>query len=248
MTDPWRPPGHEEHTKIEGGGPMEVGQLVWADLSSNPVGHFAAGFAYFAAVMLLVLIAVAALGIGLAPGIVMEDETLLVVGGIFGMTVYTVSILLFSFVGFPIMTASLLRNLEDQRLGEGAIGLMSLFDRTSPEGLRIAGFYMLSQLIILVGVLMLYLPGFVAMALTTVAMPIVVLEGATMKEALNKAWAHMAKEPVFHLGTWGLFIGVVFALYFTIIGLLLIFPLMVLWQYYTYKVAFGEEGALAWEP
>jgi len=226
---------------------MEVVELVVADLKANPIGYFAAGFGYFALVMLVIAVSLAVLGLGMAPGLVLENDTILAIGGGFGMLVYTGGILLFSFVAFPMMNASLIRNL-DWKNEDGSVGLTALVNRTRPGGLRIAGFYMLSQLLILMGSTCLYIPGIIAMALTTFAMPIVVLEDATFSEALGKGWAHMTKDPAFHFAVWGLLIVAIMMLYVTFVGLFLIFPVLGAWQYYTYRVAFGEDGAMAWEP
>lgn len=221
-----------------------VARAVFADLKDHVVGYALAGASYLAATTALVVLAIGLLGLCMAPGIVKEDETLLVVGGLVGMIPYIGLIFAFALIGFPLMSASLLRALEAQRSGDGAIGFGSLYSGNGDRTWPIVWFYLMSQALILVGALFLYVPGMIAFAVTTFAFPIVVLEEVSPVQALQLGWDHVRRNAAWHLGVWLLLIPAFLALELTVIGLMFIFPVLVAYQLYAYRAAFGAQGAL----
>lgn len=217
---------------------------VFEDLKSHAVGYALAGAAYFVASTALVFAAIGLLALFMAPGIIKEDETLLVIGGLAGMIPYTGLIFAFTLGGFPLMSASLLRALESQRTGDATIGFGSLFSGSGDRTWSIVLFYAMSQMLVLVGALFFYIPGMIAFAVTTFAFPIVVLEDATPVQALQLGWDHVRKNAAWHAGVWLLLIPLFLALELTVVGLVFLFPILVAYQLFAYRAAFGPGGAL----
>lgn len=221
-----------------------VARDVFEDLKGHVVGYALAGAAYFVATTALVFAAIAVLGLCMAPGIIKEDETLLVIGGIAGMFPYMGLIFGFVIGGFPLMSASLLRALESQRAGDSTIGFGSLFAGSGDRTGSIVLFYAMSQVLIFIGALFFYIPGMIAFAVTTFAFPIVVLEEVTPVRALQLGWDHVRNNAAWHAGVWLLLIPLFIALELTVVGLVFVFPILVAYQLYAYRAAFGPGGAL----
>ncbi len=221
-----------------------VAREVFADLKSNVVGYALAGTAYLVATTLLVVVAIGLMGLCIAPGLVKQDETLIVIGAVVGMIPYMGLIFAFVWIGFPLMSASLLRALHAQRTGGDAIGFGSLFAGSGDRTWPIVLFYILSQMLIMVGGVFFYIPGLIAFAVTTFAFPIVVFEDATPVQALQLGWDHVRRNAAWHAGVWILLVPLFVALEITVIGLLFAFPLLAAYQLIAYRTAFGPNGAL----
>ncbi len=224
--------------------PMAVPNLVMADVKAHLGPYVLAGLGYLVATFGFIGVVLAVLFGSMAPGILAEDETLAMVGMGIGFTAYVVGILGFGFVVAPLMNASLLRALDEQRRGGAPIGFTSAFSTMRQGAGRVIGFYLLGQLAVLVGMLFLYIPGIVAAVVTTFALPIVVFEDVAPVTALQLGWKHLKAHPMWHVPLWLLmFIGIVL-LEFSIVGLVLIYPVMVAFQLFAYRVAYGDPGAL----
>ncbi len=223
---------------------MDVPKAVFADLQANPMGYAAMGTTYFVAVLGLIVVALSLLGLGVAPGIYLEDEMVLVVGGMLGFTGYTGFILVFSFIGYPLMNASTLRALRTQMEGGEAAGASALFNTMTTEGKSVVGLHLLGQALILVGVFFLYIPGLVAVMVAGMAMPIHVFEPEVgITEALSRSFEHFKANVVWHISIWALMIPVFILLELTVVGLVFIYPVMVAWQLAAYKQAFPNGSA-----
>lgn len=242
MDDAWKPPVTvaESEGRIEAVGhwpsdpdatdALAVARVSWEELRSAPVGYGLAGLAYFVVVLVTIVVAVAALGIGVAPGAILEDDTILVVGGMAGMLVYTGAILLVSFVGYPLMTASLIRAVDAHRAGGPAPGFTSAFSTATQDAGRILAFYALSQMIVLVGMLCLYLPGFVALAVVTYAFPMVVVERVGAVDAVSRGFEHLRRHAVWHLMVWLVLMAAMIVGELTVVGVLFLWPLLAIYQ------------------
>ncbi|MCA9490424.1 MAG: hypothetical protein KC621_10885 [Myxococcales bacterium] len=215
---------------------LAVARVSWEELVSAPVGYALAGLSYLVVVLVVVTVAMGALGLGVAPGMLLDDETILVVGGMAGMLVYTGVILLVTFVGYPLMTASLIRAVDAHRAGGPAPGFTSAFSTMTQDAGRIIAFYALSQLAVLVGMLFLYLPGFLAVAVSTYAFPMVVMERVGPVEALSRGFDHLRRHAVWHLMVWlvlfaGLVVGEI-----TVVGLLFLWPAVAIYQLAAWRI------------
>lgn len=255
MDDVWKAPdaAGEARAPVGAGGappaklddPLSVGREVLADLKQRPFAYLMAGLGYFAAVLGVVAVAIVGLGVGMAPGILLEDENLLAIGGIFGFAIYMGAIFGFAFLGFPLMSASLLRSLDAQRAGGPSIGFTSSFSRMRERAVQIVLFYLLSQLAVLVGMLFLYVPGLAAAAIGSFALPIVVFEEVGAMRALQLGFEHFRRHLSWHVGVWAMLLVAVIVLELTLVGLFVIWPVMVAYQLVAYRQAFGAAGAEA---
>lgn len=254
MDDVWKAPVADDEPAVVPGGPVapvELGDPVavaretFAELKEHPGGFLMAGLGYLAATMVLIVVAVGGLGLGMAPGIALEDENLLAIGGIFGFAIYMGSIFGFAFIGYPLMSASLLREIDAQRGGGDTIGFSSSFSRLRERAVQIVLYYLMSQAVVLVGMLFLYVPGLIAAAVSAFAMPIVVFEDVGAMRALQLGFTHFRRHAAWHIGVWAILLAGVIALEFTIVGVLVIWPVMIAYQLIAYRMAFGSAGAEA---
>lgn len=93
--------------------------------------------------------------------------------------------------------------------------------------------------------LLLYIPGIIAMIVGTFAFPIAVFEGVSATEAMSLAWAHVRKNAGWHVGVWLILFVLLVAAELTVVGLIFIWPLLIAYQLVAYEKAFGSAGALA---
>ncbi len=223
--------------------PFGVAKVVIEDVKANPVGYFLAGLGYFAFVMMAVVVILGALFLSMLPGLVTENEGLLVGGGIIGMAIYVAGILGLSFGIAPLQMASMIRALDAQMRGEGAIGFMSLVDTMRKDAVRIILFYLFYQTTVLVGVIFLYVPGIVAAVLGSFVMPILCLEeDVGIMDAYSRGWEHLKANIGWHFGVWlSMFVALIF-LEITLVGLFVLMPVMCAWQVAAYRMALAPEG------
>lgn len=238
------PPAESTATPLGGSDdPTEVPKAVWADFTSHPVPYILANLGYMGIATVFTFALLAIMGIGVAPGIVTEDETILLVGLAAGFSVYMLGIFFLAFIAVPLWSASMLRGLDRQRRGECTIGFASSFNDMKPRAAGVIGTYALTQALVFVGIFLFYIPGLIAMAVGTFALPIAVFEDVGPMEAWKRAWHHASNHAAWHIGVFALLFMALIALELTLVGLLFIWPLMCAWQLYAYRLAFGEEGS-----
>lgn len=219
--------------------PLDVASAVWNDFKNHIMGYLMAGLAYLAVTMVVVFFCISALGL-MIPGALMEDEALIAIGGIAGFSIYTIGLFAFSFLGVPLLTASLMRAIDAQARGEGEIGFLSLTSTARENAGYVIIFYLMGQTVVLIGFMLLYIPGFIAAVVVSFAMPIVVLDGLSPVDALKKSWEHVSANPAWHFGVWASLFAALIVGELTIVGLLVLFPVMVAWQVHAHRIAFGD--------
>ena len=217
----------------------DIPKDVFADFQANVGSYVAMGFAYMAFIMGFVFVASTALVVGIVPGVILENEIVMVIGGSLGFMVYAAIIMVFTAVGYPLLGGSALRALRTQMDGGDAAGVGSLFNTMNVDFERVIGLYLVSQLVIMCGFLLFYLPGLIAVMVTTLAMSIHVFEPEVgLTDSLTRAFEHVKENPGWHVQGWLLLIPVFLVLEITIIGLVCIFPVVVAWQVVMYRHAF----------
>ncbi len=216
--------------------PFGVAKMVLEDLKANPGGYFMSGIGYLLFMTGAVFVVLGAVFLSILPGMMTESEGLMMAGGAVGMLIYMVGILVLSFVVAPLQMASLIRALDTQMKGEGAVGFGSMFNTMRQDAGRIILVYLLYQTTVLVGMLFLYLPGLAAAALGMYVMPIVCLEPEVgIVDAYTRGWNHFKDNLGWHAGVWlSLLVAIVF-LEITLVGLLVLMPVMCAWQVAAYR-------------
>lgn len=216
--------------------PMEVPRGVWALFTGNPVGFFLASVSYMGAMVGMILGIIALVFACMAPGLLLEDDLVLAIGGIIGFSAYALILLVLTFVISPLMNASLIRAIDGELAGDDPIGFGSPFSTLRQSPGRVILFMLLSQALIFAGMLLFYIPGLIAAALSAFALPMVVLdESVDPVEALKRGFAHMQAQTSWHLVVWlGMVLAIV-VIEFTVVGLLFLMPLMVAWQVVAYR-------------
>jgi len=248
MSDPWQSPASDAPAVVDPGfegpgdestDPMDVPRAVWADLTAHPGGYVASGLGYFAFTMLVVVVIIGMLGLAIAPGIALEDETLLVVGAVVGGLAYAGGILLLVLLVVPAQMASMMRVIDGAQRGEARLGLSSLFSHARADLGKVALFYFVNQFLVTLGALFFYVPGLVAAAVGAFAFPMVALEGASVGDAYRRAWGHFRDHLGWHVGVWALALVAFIVLEITLVGLLVAMPVMCAWQVFAYRAAHG---------
>ena len=79
----------------------DIPKDVFADFQANVGSYAAMGFAYMAFIMGFVFVASTALVVGIVPGVILENEIVMVIGGSLGFMVYAAIIMVFTAVGYP---------------------------------------------------------------------------------------------------------------------------------------------------
>lgn len=258
--DAWRAPGQgadgpsdalgpKSPALIADSDPMAVAKALLADLQARPIAYAMCGFGYLAVTFAAIGVILGFLFVGVGIGAASNDETLMVVGGSVGMIGYAGGLFVFTLVGVPLMTASMIRAFDHQLHGGAEIGFSSTFSRMRDDQGRlgrVVGFNLMLQMLILVGILFLYIPGLIVAIVGLLALPIVVLEpDVSPMEAMSLAWGHMRKNAGWHVAVWLIMIGILLVAELSVIGLLFIWPLMVGYQTIAYHKAFGPGGARA---
>jgi len=251
MADPWASPASDAPalvpapTGTDASGepstdPVDVPRAVWADMSGNPAGYAAAGVAYLVFAMVAVVVILVLLFGSMAPGLFLGDDTLLALGGAVGFLMYILAILALALVIVPLQMASLVRVIDGAQRGEALLGVGSLFTHARENWLQVCLFYFVNQFLVTFGMLFLYVPGMVAAAVGSFAFPILVLEGTTVTEAYTRAWEHFKEHLGWHVGVWALALVAFVVLELTLVGLLVIMPVMCAWQVFAYRLAHGK--------
>jgi uncharacterized membrane protein len=240
-----QPPVEAPEGRLEGGSddPMDVPRAVWADLTAHPVPYLLANLGYMGAIMAFLVVVLAVFALAAAPGIVTEDETVLFVGVMAGFAVYTLSLLALAFVAVPLFTASTLRAIDRQRQGLGTVGVASTFNDMGTRAGAVIGTYALTQALAFVGILFFYVPGLLAMAIGSFALPIAVFEDVGAIEAWKRAWGHAKNHAAWHIGVFAMLFVAILVLEMSIVGLFFLWPVLCAWQLYAYRLAYGPEGS-----
>lgn len=255
--DVWSPPESDAPAPApspgvppEGGStdPVDVFRAMWADLSAHPVPYLLANLGGMAISTGFTLLMLALMGAAVAPGVALNDDSVLTLGIVAGAVIYLFGILALIFVVGPPMTASMLRGLDRQRRGEGTLGFTSSVNDATARVGAVIGTNAITTLLTLLGAFFFYLPGLVAMAVGSFALPIAVFEDVGPWQAWRLAWAHVRENPAWHAAVFALFFATLMALEFSVVGLLFVWPVMTAWQLYTYRLAYGEGGALGANP
>ncbi len=223
--------------------PMDVPRAVWADLTANPVPYLLANVGYLAGAMVVTTALLALIGIAAIPGIATEDETMLMVGLAAGMGVYMLGIFALAFLAVPLWTASMMRALDRQRQGLRTIGFASSFTDMKHRAGPVIGTYAITQALTFVGLFFFYVPGLMAAAIGTFALPIAVFEDVGPVEAWKRAWDHAKNHAGWHIAVFALLFVAILVLQLTLVGIIIIWPLVCAWQLYAYRLAFGPEGS-----
>lgn len=225
--------------------PMEVPRRVFEDVRDHLAGYILSGIV-MTAVVFAVITGIMVLLFGfMLPGIIMEDETISLIGSLLGMAAYFFGIMGFAFLLMPLMTASMLRAIDAQRAGAQDLGAMAALSTLREDAGRIIGFNLLGVLLTFVGMLFCYVPGLIASALMMFALPMVVFERVPPVTAYQLGWKHMTQHAGWHVAVWLISMLTVGILSITFVGIIVAYPIMFAFQVFAYRTAYGDQGAMA---
>lgn len=245
MDDVWKAPDGENSTTPspptqDSEGPGEATAPLSAlidDIKANVGGYFTAGLAYLIAVMGLIAIALGGIVIGILPGAILENEPVMMAGGALGFLVYIVTILGFSFIVVPLMMAAMMRAAAAHLDGGETIGFSSSFRGLTQNASSIISFYLVQQVLVMMGALFFYIPGLIAMVVCQLAFAMVVLEDASIGDALSRSWEHVKNNAGWHAIVWILLFLFLIVAELTIIGLVFFWPAMAVYGVLVHRAA-----------
>jgi len=245
--DTWKAPQGDDAARSRGSArpagnlsdPLDVARRFFADVGDNVGGYIGLTVVQLVVLFLAIGVFVVLGGLAFLPGIMLESE-LLTFLGLGAFILLCVPMLT---VPSALMTASMLRGLDAQERGGPKIGAMTSLTGITQDAGRILAFYLLYSVMAIVGMMMCYLPGLVASTVGMFAMPMVVLEGAGAFEAMGRSWRHTRENVEWHVPVWIVLYVLIVVTQFTVVGLLAWFPLIVGYQYFAYRVAFGDSGS-----
>ena len=239
MSGEWNDPSGGTLSGEEG---TNVVKALWEDISENLVGYLLSGLVAFVALMVLLMPVIGVSVAAFVAGAATEDPLWVNVGlGIGGILGSFGALALMAVTA--LMSASLMRAIDGQRRGEGAVTWSSVFSTFSQDAVRIVLFSVLGTVAISVAFGLCILPAIPVMAVWTFATPIVVLESAGIATALGIAARHLASNLVWHVVVWLILTLIWMVLQATGIGGLFWMPILVGYQVFAYRTAFGEGGA-----
>lgn len=173
---------------------------------------------------------------GMVPGIMMEDEDIMLGGMVGGMLLGLLAMVAMLVVVLAPLQASLARAMVAHFDGEEDLSLGAPFS-TATEGLpNLLTFTVVHTVVGFVLTLFCYLPGIVWYALTDFAWCRVVLDGESAVEALGNAIAHVREHPVWHLTYFVILVAAALIVsYIPLIGTFLAPSVTIGWRVYAYR-------------
>ena len=226
--------------------PLAAAKGTAAHLRDHPIAYLSAGLSATALILAITVGSSAILFAAMAPGIYQQDEMLVVIGSAVGSGIHTLVLTASLLIILPPLQASLIREAAVAFDGEGEMGLMSPFRRARDADGRIQRVVVLYALINLgaaVGMLLLFVPGLIVAGVGAMAFPIVVFEEVGPIEALKRAWDHAKRHAAWHVVQWLVMYALVSLVQLTVVGIVVMLPLMSTYQALVYREAFGTRGS-----
>ncbi|MBN2799699.1 MAG: hypothetical protein JXX28_11180 [Deltaproteobacteria bacterium] len=209
---------------------------TFADLRDNLVEYLLAALGMLLVMIPAMLVLYGLMALGVVPGLLAQDEVMLVLGvyaGIFVALPVFALILLFPSV-------SLSRAAWHHVAEEEPLGISSPFSRLFEDVGSVLLLKLLLGVLTVVGLMMCYLPALLVAIATVFALPALIAHRLSPVAALKLSLEHTQRNLTWHLGFWGLgFVVTLVAGYIPIVGGLLG---MVFYQVYVmkgYKAVFG---------
>lgn len=178
---------------------------------------------------------------GMVPGIMMNDEGVMMLGMFGGMFLGLFALIALSVGIMAPMQASLARNMWDFMDGGEDLTLGAPFNRAT-ENLGPTLVYILGHMVVGTFLTMLcYLPGIVWFFLTDLAWCKVVLEGEKPVDAVKWSIGHVQENPSWHVGYFLLLVGMSILLsYLPLIGYFIAPSVTMAWRVYAYGRMMGR--------
>lgn len=202
---------------------LDLLKAFFEEFKTNFAQYVIAGLGFVCVVLPLSFAMVfgiyASVFVGMLPGIALEDEALLALGPLAAVLVFTVAaVALTTAITVPLQ-ASLARSVDDHLAGRAPLGPGAPFTRAMEDLPLVLLYSTIHTSITLVLLMFCYLPGIVFAFLTDFAWLHVVLDRKSPMDALKTSMEHVRDHASWHLGYFGVTIGIVFIVsYLPLIG------------------------------
>ena len=228
-------PHSKARDEKEVGDPVAVVGATFEDLQNNLGSYAACGASYFLFSIGVVFLSLGGVGLAMLPGIMANDEDLILLGGIGGFAFYLFTILGFSVVLVPLMTVSTIRAADAHLDGGEPLSFMSpfLYMREGAGATLLYSFIMTT--LSLIGMVFFYLPGLIVMAVGQFGYPMLALENRPVTEVISRSFTHFRHNLGWHAVVWILLFLVLLGAEATIIGIVLIWPFLCVYTVFAYR-------------
>lgn len=178
------------------------------------------------------------MGLGAAPGILAEDENIMLIGLIVVPTIVVLGLVALQLLVTIPMHASMLRAMEarQERGEDGVLGPAACFSTFKEEAGRALGFAFVHMAIYFFLALFCLLPGLIFLVATDFAWPLVVLDGRRPLDAIQRSAKHFFAHLPWHMGYVLILVSMGFILqYLPFIGAFVAPGLVGGWRLWAYR-------------
>lgn len=223
--------GERELPKI-----MDVVNAVAADLQANLGGYALVGVAYHALLVPAALIGMTFLALGLAPGVINDDEQLLIAGYAVGVLGFVV---ILAGVTIPLQ-AGLYRTMWANVIDGEPLTFGAILANAPRDLPRVYAVEILLAFLVLLGVPFCYVGAIAVGIVTQFAFPAVIVHELGPLAAIGQSFRFVRSNPGFSAGYFA--VGLVAGLIMGNIPLsgIVILPALVSFQLRCYRAIFGD--------
>jgi len=182
------------------------------DFTTHFVGYLLAGLVpygvAFVVSLSLVVVLYGMVGLGAVPGIMAEDETLLIGGAAIGAIAGSLTMFLAMTAVVSPLHVSLLRSMHEHHRSGADLDIRASMRHARRLGPRAFGVMLATGTLTGTGALFCLFPGVLASLFLVFALPAVALSELSPMAALGRSASHVRGNIQWHLGIWGLVVVV----------------------------------------
>ena len=225
---------------------MDVLVETFEDYQEHLSGYMLAGAGVVLVMVPLSLLSVfgllAALVLGMAPGLITDDELLTVVGSIGGYGLGLTGLILLNVVVFAPMQASVGRAIADRIAEHHTLDIGAAFSTWSTDIGKVIGAHLFVSLLVMLGMVFCYVPGLVAAVMLGFVVPAVIVHRLSPVAAVRLSIRHASEHLAWHLGYFVVCFGIAMACsYIPFFGVALTVTFLQSFQLRCYIGIFGFE-------
>jgi len=245
--------GDVRPSQADGNLPSVLDVLVetFEDFREHFAGYILAGLGVWLVMFPIVLVGIigvfALMAAAAAPGIMANDEDLIFMGAMAAYIGGLCLLMLITACIVPPLQASVGRAMLE-RISAGAdLTIGAAFSTWRMDMFKVIGTYLLVQFIVIVAMLFCYIPGLIAVFLTGLAIPAVIVHRLAPMAAVQLSVKHAMEHPTWHLGYFAITMGISMVLmYIPLIGPALMISFLLSFQLRCYTAVFGLGSEPEW--
>jgi hypothetical protein len=226
----------------------DLASRTWAELQKDFGGFLLAGLAPVIlsqiAGVAMIFVIYGGMGLGAVPGLIIEDELVMVAGSMFGLFGGTFGALALLMLVLAPMHASVFRAVWKYLETGEKLTISSPFSTYTQDLGRVILYQLVALGLGFLGAMMCYLPALVVGAALLFAGPAVYVHGLGVGSAIGLSWRHLLKHPGWHIGFFGIsFLMTIGASFVPFIGPMLLTTAHPMFVLLAYRQVFGTGAA-----